>query len=291
MNINNEQSLPDFGFDEFEGETHKLDLDLEIDKIRQQVELSKKASKSVIDAEVSFVDKMRREIIIRLSLFGYDMALPTSEYRYARSLSVGDKLRVYFEYEERPVCSYRKALMYEHMSDIIKKYVNKSIIKAHVSYVSVFGFIKVDIMGTEAFLPLSQIPKDSKGGYFEYENTYIDVKIVLIDQINWIIYVSNRAVNQDNFRLSYIAKGIKEVEDYLLTEYDYDKEYQRFWDAAGFAEKKSREKKSRMFPDKSNLIRTYGQLSPCPFCGSTSVTTYIDGTAQCNSCRKWYYYG
>ena len=38
------------------------------------------------------------------------------------------------------------------------------------------------------------------------------------------------------------------------------------------------------------MICTEGQLWPCPYCGSDDVQTYVDGTAQCNSCRRWYKY-
>ena len=38
------------------------------------------------------------------------------------------------------------------------------------------------------------------------------------------------------------------------------------------------------------MICTEGRMWPCPYCGSNAVQTYIDGTAQCNDCRRWYKY-
>lgn len=38
------------------------------------------------------------------------------------------------------------------------------------------------------------------------------------------------------------------------------------------------------------MICTEGQMWPCPYCGSNDVQTYVDGTAQCQSCRRWYKY-
>ena len=43
-------------------------------------------------------------------------------------------------------------------------------------------------------------------------------------------------------------------------------------------------------PDISEMVRTYGQMWPCPHCGSRDVQTYIDGTAKCHNCGGWYYY-
>lgn len=41
-------------------------------------------------------------------------------------------------------------------------------------------------------------------------------------------------------------------------------------------------------PPKSQLPYTHGRLS-CPYCGQTG-DTYVDGTAYCPKCRKWYCY-
>ena len=41
-------------------------------------------------------------------------------------------------------------------------------------------------------------------------------------------------------------------------------------------------------PPKSQLPYTCGRLS-CPYCGQIG-STYIDGTAYCNKCKKWYCY-
>ena len=38
------------------------------------------------------------------------------------------------------------------------------------------------------------------------------------------------------------------------------------------------------------MLCTEGRLRPCPYCESDDVNTYTDGTAQCNSCRRWYKY-
>ena len=42
--------------------------------------------------------------------------------------------------------------------------------------------------------------------------------------------------------------------------------------------------------DDGPMICTEGRMWPCPYCGSDDVQTYIDGTAQCKDCRRWYKY-
>ena len=42
--------------------------------------------------------------------------------------------------------------------------------------------------------------------------------------------------------------------------------------------------------DDGPMLCTEGRVWPCPYCGSDAVDTYIDGTAQCNNCHRWYKY-
>ena len=42
--------------------------------------------------------------------------------------------------------------------------------------------------------------------------------------------------------------------------------------------------------DDRALVHTHGRMSPCPYCGSDDVTTYMDGTANCHHCQEWYKY-
>jgi hypothetical protein len=44
-------------------------------------------------------------------------------------------------------------------------------------------------------------------------------------------------------------------------------------------------------PNISQMIHTHGKMFPCPTCGSNDVKTFADGTAKCNNCKEWYYYG
>ena len=40
----------------------------------------------------------------------------------------------------------------------------------------------------------------------------------------------------------------------------------------------------------NTMVYTHGKMRPCPYCQSNNVTTYIDGTALCCQCGKWYRY-
>lgn len=41
-------------------------------------------------------------------------------------------------------------------------------------------------------------------------------------------------------------------------------------------------------PPKSQILYTYGKLT-CPYCGEIGQT-FVDGTAYCRNCRRWYCY-
>ena len=43
-------------------------------------------------------------------------------------------------------------------------------------------------------------------------------------------------------------------------------------------------------PDKSQMKYTHGVFSPCPYCGSKYIHTYIDVTAKCDKCNRWFCY-
>ena len=42
--------------------------------------------------------------------------------------------------------------------------------------------------------------------------------------------------------------------------------------------------------DDGPMAFTHGRIRPCPYCGYNGTSTYVDGTAQCDSCGKWFRY-
>ena len=42
--------------------------------------------------------------------------------------------------------------------------------------------------------------------------------------------------------------------------------------------------------DDRTMVHTHGRMRPCPYCDSDDISTYIDGTAYCHKCGKWYRY-
>lgn len=42
--------------------------------------------------------------------------------------------------------------------------------------------------------------------------------------------------------------------------------------------------------DDGPMLCTEGNIRPCPYCGHDGTSTYIDGTARCDSCRRWFKY-
>lgn len=43
-------------------------------------------------------------------------------------------------------------------------------------------------------------------------------------------------------------------------------------------------------PSKQSMLFTHGRMTPCPRCGSENIETFIDGTAVCHNCKRWYAY-
>lgn len=43
-------------------------------------------------------------------------------------------------------------------------------------------------------------------------------------------------------------------------------------------------------PSKRSMLFTHGRMTPCPRCGSENIETFIDGTAVCHNCKRWYAY-
>lgn len=39
-----------------------------------------------------------------------------------------------------------------------------------------------------------------------------------------------------------------------------------------------------------SIAFTNGKWSPCPYCGSRRITTFMDGTAQCDECKREFRY-
>ena len=39
-----------------------------------------------------------------------------------------------------------------------------------------------------------------------------------------------------------------------------------------------------------SIAFTNGQWSPCPYCGSKRISTFMDGTAQCDDCKREFRY-
>lgn len=43
-------------------------------------------------------------------------------------------------------------------------------------------------------------------------------------------------------------------------------------------------------PDLSEMPYYPGRITPCPLCGSTDIESYVDGSAYCHHCKRWYRY-
>ena len=277
--------LDDFNWSEFENGTTIGASKDELDKAYDET-LNKVSEHQVVDGTVISVDK--KEVVVNIG-YKSDGIIPASEFHYNPDLKVGDKVEVYVESAEnkkgRLILSHKKARIRQYWDSINKAFEEQSVIKGFVKCRTAGGMI-VEMLGIEAFLPLSQIDSHPYSNYDEYVKKDMDFKILMVDQINLIVVVSHKIISEPFFRMSSILKELEKYEDVLMpNEYDYDDFLNDNYESS-----RSPEKHSTGIPDKSEMVRTYGRFSPCPHCGSNSVRTYSDGTAQCNNCHKWYNY-
>lgn len=109
-----------------------------------------------------------------------------------------------------------------------------------------------------------------------------DLKIGDIVKV-YIVKYNNKIVLSHN-----IAIGVKnEINDM------YDEEIineDNYYDNFEEDEYNIEEDGDEYIPDKSQMKYTHGVFSPCPYCGSEYIHTYIDGTAKCDKCNRWFCY-
>lgn len=258
--------------------------------------------KTIIEAEVIALNMQK--IICRIPNGYGDCILPRCEFRDLPLLNIGDKVKLYVEKWCTKtgvfLVSHKKARMYQFWDDVNNAYESQSIVKGHIKCWYIDGFI-VDILGIDAFLPSSEIDGHPVPMHDidKYVNIDMDFKIVLVDKIHWNVVVSHRVANGEEFMISSFADELHFFESNQLPDND-DDDYDK-WVADAFDNKVDddeedmdiinvKKKNSYAIPPISEMFRTHGSISPCPHCGSNSIRTYSDGTAQCKKCQKWYYY-
>jgi len=182
-----------FDWDAFENDT-VYDTDRESIEKQYDNTLSKVTENEVVEGVVTAISK--KEVVVNIG-YKSEGVIPTTEFRYAPDLKVGDKVEVYVQTAENKngqlILSHKKARAM-HSWDLVNDAFEKDeIVKGYVKIRTKGGMI-VDVFGIEAFLPGSQIDVKPIRDYDQFVDTTMDLKIVKINPEFRNVVVSHKAL-------------------------------------------------------------------------------------------------
>ncbi|MBQ6750586.1 MAG: 30S ribosomal protein S1 [Bacteroidaceae bacterium] len=148
----------------------------------------------VVDGTVTALND--REVVVNIG-YKSEGIIPRSEFRYAPDLKVGDSVEVYIENQEdkkgQLVLSHKKARQSRSWDRVNAALANDEIVNGFVKCRTKGGMI-VDVFGTEAFLPGSQIDVKPIRDYDTFVGKTMEFKIVKINQEFRNVVVSHKAL-------------------------------------------------------------------------------------------------
>ena len=148
----------------------------------------------VIDGTVTSIND--REVVVNIG-YKSDGIIARNEFRYATDLKVGDTVEVYIESQEdkkgQLVLSHKKARQARSWDRVNAALESNEIVKGFVKCRTKGGMI-VDVFGTEAFLPGSQIDVKPIRDYDTFVGKTMEFKIVKINQEFRNVVVSHKAL-------------------------------------------------------------------------------------------------
>ena len=137
-----------------------------------------------------------REVVVNIG-YKSEGIIARSEFRYAPDLKVGDTVEVYIENQEdkkgQLVLSHKKARQSRSWDRVNAALENDEIVTGFVKCRTKGGMI-VDVLGTEAFLPGSQIDVKPIRDYDTFVGKTMEFKIVKINQEFRNVVVSHKAL-------------------------------------------------------------------------------------------------
>ena len=212
METKNIQPLEGFDWESFENEGFSAAEKAEAAKAYEAT-LNKVADNDVVDGVVTSIND--REVVVNIG-YKSEGIIPRSEFRYNPDLAVGDTVEVLIENQEdkkgQLVLSHkqaRAARSWERVNEALEK---DEIVKGFVKCRTKGGMI-VDVLGTEAFLPGSQIDVKPIRDYDTFVGKTMEFKIVKINQEFRNVVVSHKAVIEAELEaqkkelISHLEKG------------------------------------------------------------------------------------
>ena len=193
MAIKEIKPLVDFDWDAFENDGVSAS-DKAAQAAAYEGTLNNVNDNEVVDGTVSSIND--REVVVNIG-YKSEGIIPRSEFRYATDLKVGDTVEVFIESQEdkkgQLVLSHKKARQSRSWERVNAALENNEIVTGFVKCRTKGGMI-VDVLGTEAFLPGSQIDVKPIRDYDTFVGKNMEFKIVKINQEFRNVVVSHKAL-------------------------------------------------------------------------------------------------
>ena len=204
-------SLQNFDWDAYEQETKGTQNEETLKKYDETLSAIK--DHEVVEGTVISINK--REVVVNVG-YKSDGIVPAAEFRYNPDLKVGDKVEVYVESQEdkkgQLVLSHKEARAARSWDRVNEALANEEVIKGYIKCRTKGGMI-VDILGTEAFLPGSQIDVKPIHDYDVFVGKTMEFKIVKVNPEFRNVVVSHKALIEAELEaqrkeiISHLEKG------------------------------------------------------------------------------------
>lgn len=249
----------------------------------------------VVEGKVTAINKREVTIVINGKTGGI---VSTREFRYNPELKIGDMVRVLIESLDEKngliLISHNKARIENWLKQAIELFANGNTTEGMVVSRTKGGLVVKLFGGLEAFLPVSQFILEPNESYNDLIGRTIVVKIVCVDKAAKEVIVSNNSAGNPHVDSAALHREIvdylKMKEDLKKSEEELDREWEREYDRKMYEHEEKIYNAELNPPSKASMFFTCGNISRCPHCGSHSIRTYIDGTALCEKCYKWFRY-
>ena len=193
MAIKEINPLVDFDWDAFENDGVSAS-DKAAQKAAYEGTLNNVNDNEVVDGTVTAIND--REVVVNIG-YKSEGIIARSEFRYAPDLKVGDTVEVYIENQEdkkgQLILSHKKARQSRSWERVNAALESNEIVTGFVKCRTKGGMI-VDVLGTEAFLPGSQIDVKPIRDYDTFVGKNMEFKIVKINQEFRNVVVSHKAL-------------------------------------------------------------------------------------------------
>ena len=203
-------SLQNFDWDAYESAQGKQNEEV-VAKYDQTLSAIK--DQEVVEGTVISINK--REVVVNVG-YKSDGIVPAAEFRYNPDLKVGDTVEVYVESQEdkngQLVLSHKEARAARSWDRVNDALNNDEVVKGYIKCRTKGGMI-VDILGTEAFLPGSQIDVKPIHDYDVFVGKTMEFKIVKVNPDFRNVVVSHKALIEAELEaqrkeiISHLEKG------------------------------------------------------------------------------------